>query len=99
MYPMPLPPPPAIYFEISHQIPEMWRSFDSSYQALLDIANCLEQLEEIEGSISEDELKKIRTIVIHLIQIGSLNATASQLDLLNYDIALTCGCKKRSDLD
>jgi hypothetical protein len=87
MYPVPLPTPPALYLEISHQIPQAWHSFDLSYEGMLAIVSRLEKLEEIAETISEDEFKRLRSIVIYLVQLGSLNATASQLDLLDYDIS------------
>lgn len=79
-------PESAIVYEVAKPANETWQGFDLTYEGLLTILDRLDQPDELAYQFSEDELKTLRKIIVHMAQLGSLHSTPEESDLLTHDI-------------
>jgi hypothetical protein len=83
MFDLPPPPPIEIHFPISHQIHQNWTDYNVTYDALVEIIQRLQNLDE---RTNENDLRTIRVALAHISRLGAMHASEAEKDFLTRDI-------------
>ena len=65
---------------------DMWQDFDLTYHGLLSIINRLDQGMELDEEFDENQIYQLRDAVVELAQLGSLETSSEESQLLNWEI-------------